>query len=148
MPGNTFRVGIGSARMDISKLSVSYQRARAAVKIAFQQNRQIVRFDECGVNRLLYMIADPDILREFEWETLKELEEYDKNHHGNYVETLRVYLESDGSIQMVAKKMFTHRNTVLYRIGNIRKILNSNLDTPQERMPYQLAFYIRDMHKN
>ena len=39
-----------------------------------------------------------------------------------------------------------NRNTVLYRIGNIRKILGNELKTPEERLPYQIAFYIRNMH--
>ena len=41
--------------------------------------------------------------------------------------------------------MYTHRNTVLYRIGNIKKLLNTSLETPEERLPYQIAFYIRKM---
>ena len=37
--------------------------------------------------------------------------------------------------------------TVLYRIGNIKKILNNELKTPDERLPYQIAFYIRSMQE-
>ena len=64
----------------------------------------------------------------------------------DYVETLQSYLKHNGSIQAVAAELYTHRNTVLYRIGNIRKILGNELKTPEERLPYQIAFYIRNMH--
>ena len=46
------------------------------------------------------------------------------------MDTLQSYLKHDGSIQAVAAELYTHRNTVLYRIGNIRKILGNELKTP------------------
>ena len=73
------------------------------------------------------------------------LEEHDRRHNSNYVETLQSYLEFDGSIQAMAQNMFTHRNTIIYRMNNIKKLLGTELATPAERLPYQIAFYIRNM---
>lgn len=147
MPELSLKVGVGSRRMDISKLAVSYHRAKAASRIAMKTGQSVVEFDRCGLDRLLYMTSDPDILEEMEHETLAVLEEYDAKHHASYIETLRSYLNHNGSIQAVAAELYTHRNTVLYRVGNIKKLLGTDLDTPQERLPYQIAFYIRDMHE-
>lgn len=146
MPEIPLYVGVGSRRMDISQLSVSYHRAKAAVNMAMMNKRAVVKFDNCGLYRLLYSVGDPDILKEIETENLAGLEEYDKTHNGNYVKTLQAYLKHNGSIQAVAAELYTHRNTVLYRIGNIKKILGSELDTPEERLPYQVALYIKSMH--
>ena len=146
MPEIPLYVGVGSRRMDISQLSVSYHRAKAAVNMAMMNKRAVVKFDNCGLYRLLYSVGDPDILKEIETENLAELEEYDKTHNGNYVKTLQAYLKHNGSIQAVAAELYTHRNTVLYRIGNIKKILGCELDTPEERLPYQVALYIKSMH--
>ena len=73
---------------------------------------------------------------------------YDKKHDSNYLETLELYLKYNGSIQAVAEAMFTHRNTVIYRITNIKKLLGTELDTTEERLVYQVAFYIRNMQEN
>ena len=146
MPERKLRVGIGSKCMDISRLSVSYRRAKAAVQMAMTQKRQVVKFDDCGLYRLLYMVEDIGVLQEIETECLAALEEYDRKYNAGYVETLQSYLKHNGSIQAVAKELYTHRNTVLYRIGNIRKMLGNELKTPEERLPYQMAFYIRSMH--
>ena len=146
MPGLELCVGIGSRCIDISQLSVSYQRAKAAAQMAVTHKKQVVKFDNCGLFRLLYRVADKKILEEIERECLEALEEYDRRYHADYVETLKSYLKHNGSIQAVAAELYTHRNTVLYRIGNIRKILGNELKTPEERMPYQIAFYIRSMH--
>ena len=96
--------------------------------------------------RLLYLVEDKAVLKEMETECLAALEEYDRKYHAGYVETLRSYLKHNGSIQAVAEELYTHRNTILYRIGNIRKVLGNELKTPEERLPYQIAFYIRSMH--
>ena len=147
MPDLELCVGIGSKCMDISQLSISYQRARAAAHMALTHKKQVVKFDDCGLFRLLYMVEDKGILREMETECLAALEEHDRRYNADYVDTLQSYLKHDGSIQAVAAELYTHRNTVLYRIGNIRKILGNELKTPEERLPYQIAFYIRRMHK-
>ena len=146
MPERKLRVGIGSKCMDISRLSVSYRRAKAAVQMAMTQKRQVVKFDDCGLYRLLYMVEDTGVLREIETECLAALEEYDRKYNAGYVETLQSYLKHNGSIQAVAEELYTHRNTGLYRLGNIRKVLGNELKTPEERLPYQMAFYIRSMH--
>lgn len=147
MPELELCVGIGSKCMDISQLSISYERAKAAAHMALTHKKQVVKFDDCGLFRLLYMVEDKGILREMETECLAALEEHDRRYNADYVDTLQSYLKHDGSIQAVAAELFTHRNTVLYRIGNIRKILGNELKTPEERLPYQIAFYIRRMHK-
>ena len=71
--------------MDISQLSVSYQRAKAATHIAMTQKAQVVKFDDCGLFRLLYMVEDKEILKEMETECLAALEEYDRRYHAGYV---------------------------------------------------------------
>lgn len=145
MPDTAIYAGVGSLVTDISNLSVSYHRARAAAQMAVATRTALLRFEEMGVYRLLYSCADTGLLMDMQTETLAVLEEHDKRHGSNYVETLRYYLELDGSIQAMAKEMFTHRNTVIYRVNKIKKLLGTELGTPAERLPYQLAFYIRKM---
>ena len=76
---------------------------------------------------------------------LQPLLTYDAKHNSNYVEVLEKYLEYNGSIQAVAEAMYTHRNTIIYRVANIKKLLGTELDTTEERFQYQMADYIRKM---
>lgn len=145
MPERTFYLGVGSQVTDIENLSVSYRRAEAAAQMAMRTETALLQFEEMGLYRLLYSCADAGLLAQMREETLAVLEEYDRQHHSNYVETLRCYLEFDGSIQAMAQSMFTHRNTVIYRMNNIKKLLGTELATPAQRLPYQIAFYICDM---
>jgi len=145
MPGIPIYVGIGSMVKDISKLAVTYKRAIYAVRRAVGTKSSVVAFDEMGLYRLLYSVQDTELLTQMSSEQLAPLIAYDEKHNANYVETLGLYLESGGSIQAVAEAMFTHRNTVIYRVSNIKKLLGSELDTEEERMKYKIAYYIRNM---
>jgi DNA-binding PucR family transcriptional regulator len=145
MPELPVYVGAGSKVEDVSQLFVSYQRANAAVTMAKRKKADFLRFDEMGMFRMLYSVKDAGLLEEMSDEPLKPLIEYDRKHSSNYLETLELYLKYNGSIQAVAEAMFTHRNTVIYRISNIKKLLGTELETTEERLKYQIAFYIRNM---
>lgn len=145
MPGVFVYAGVGSGMQDISSLSTIYHRAKAAVRRGKKAKEKRIDFDEMGVYRLLYSVDDKQLLKEMSEEPLRPLIEYDKKHNSNYVQTLELYLKYNGSIQAVSEAMYTHRNTVIYRISNIKKLLQSNLETTEERQIYQLACQIRSM---
>jgi hypothetical protein len=145
MPEVHISVGAGSKVVDIANLRTAYQRAKAAVNMAQHMNRDMVHFDEMGIYRLLYSVSDKAILKEMSENLLQPLLTYDAKHNSNYVEVLEKYLEYNGSIQAVAEAMYTHRNTIIYRVANIKKLLGTELDTTEERFQYQMAYYIRNM---
>ena len=145
MPEVHISVGAGSKVVYITNLTTAYQRAKAAVNMAQHMNRDMVHFDEMGIYRLLYSVSDKAILKEMSEDLLQPLLTYDAKHNSNYVEVLEKYLEYNGSIQAVAEAMYTHRNTIIYRVANIKKLLGTELDTTEERFQYQMAYYIRKM---
>ena len=145
MKDRKFYVGIGSRLSGVERLSETYYRAKSALTMALAEKTAIVYFDEMGIYRVLYSIKDRDILQDMLNETLRPLMEYDETHEGIYVDTLEAYLRYNGSIQEIAANMYTHRNTVIYRMKNIKKILGCELKTVEERMPYLLAYYIKKM---
>ena len=145
MPEIPLYVGVGSCINDISNLHTGYARAKAAVQMAKKRKQDLFYFDRMGLYRLLYMVDDSRLLKEMAEEPLKPLLEYDRERHANYVDTLELYLKHNGSIQAVSEEMFTHRNTVIYRMNKIRELLGTNLEETEERIPYQIAYYIRAM---
>ncbi|MCI5857636.1 MAG: PucR family transcriptional regulator ligand-binding domain-containing protein [Agathobacter sp.] len=145
LPAKPLYVGVGSLFYDVTSLKLAYERAKAAVNYAIKNKKPLVYFDEMGFYRLLGMVNDQALLKEMGQLVLQPLLEYDEHHNAEYVETLRCYLENNGSVQAVSEQMFTHRNTVIYRINNIKKILETDLDTAQERLKYQVACRILQM---
>ncbi len=142
---NCFYMGIGSGVTRIENLSISYKRARTAMKMAVGIGRNIISFDEMGFYKLLFSIDDTEILTSYVDEILGSLERYDKEHNAEYVDTLRSFIRNDRSILRVAEERYTHRNTINYRIQKIKRIIGCELKNPEELFLYQVAFYIKDM---
>ena len=145
MPSSRVSVGVGSMVTDISNLQLAYKRARATVDMALRTGQDLLWFDEMGIYRLFTQVTDEWLLRQMGEDTLRPLIEYDAAHDTAYVETLRHYLSSERSIQEVARRMFTHRNTIIYRINNIKKLLGCDLESEQDRLKYLIACMILKM---
>lgn len=144
---NSFYLGIGPSINHIENLSTSYKKARTAMKMSMGTGKDIINFEEMGFFQILFSIEDSDILTSYADGLLGGLEAYDEEHGSSYVSTLRSYIKNDRSLIRVAEDTFTHRNTVNYRIQNIKRILGCELMETDELFPYQVAFYIRDMTK-
>ena len=143
LPDYPMFVGAGSRMADLSSLHISYLRAKAAVSSALQDRKELVCFDQMGIRRLIWAVTDRSLLEEMSTGILKPLIEYDRLHEADYVKTLELYLKYDESIQAVAAEMFTHRNTVMYRLKNIRELLGTDFRTPEEKLELRIACLIR-----
>jgi len=138
-------IGIGSQVTGIGNLHIAYRRALAAVKMARSEGEPIMYFDRMGMYRLLYSVDDQMLLKELSDEILRPLMDHDEQRDAGYVETLECYLRNGGSIKAVSEEMFIHRNTLIYRMNNIKKLLGCSLESSQDRMKYLIACMIRKM---
>lgn len=139
MKDRTLYAGGSSLMKDLGSLHLCYHRAKAALRASHQINQRIVWFDNMGLYRILALVTDDQLLEEMGEGLLMPLIQYDRKHGSNYVEILEQYLLNNGSIQAVAKKMFMHRNTVIYKLGNIKKLLGTDFESADDRMRYMIA---------
>ncbi len=103
----------------------------------------IVFFEDMGVYQILFSIEDKQILIEMYHRLLQPLIDYDQKHHGELEKTLFYYLIYGESQITMAKNLYMHRNTINYRMNKIKELLNCQLDTFEEKVPYMLSYYIK-----
>ena len=145
MSGKKIRIGISSQVKGIENLHTAYKRAAAAVRMAYSVDASIIYFDRMGLYRLLYSVEDSALLHEMSGEILRPLTDYDEQHDAGYVETLESFLRNGGSVKAVSEELFVHRNTILYRMNNIRDLLDCPLESSEDRMKYMIACMISKM---
>ena len=75
---------------------------------------------------------------------LGALVKYDARNHTDYLEVLYRYLSAECSVQQTAEQMQVHRNTINYKLRQIREILQTDLGQ-EARVQIHLAYLIRDM---
>ena len=136
-------LGIGSQMKDLGQVYLSYKRAKAAVLRAMQLKVPIVFLEDMGVYQILFSIEDKQILIEMYHRLLQPLIDYDQKHHGELEKTLFYYLIYGESQLTMAKNLYMHRNTINYRMNKIKELLNCQLDTFEEKVPYILSYYIK-----
>ena len=136
--------GISTVEEGWGKVPELYSEAVSALTVACQRRVPCMEYADLGIYKVLFGVRDTSILSDYVKSTLGVLMEYDRKNNTDYVQTLRVYLDSNGSVQQVAQKLNFHRNTVNYKMKMIREILQTELrDT--DKMNYMLAFCIMEM---
>ncbi|MBI4858581.1 MAG: PucR family transcriptional regulator ligand-binding domain-containing protein [Acetobacterium woodii] len=136
--------GIGAGENGILSLAKNYKRAIAVLHLAEKQQEVIKSYNDIGFYQLLIEVEDTNVLKRFYKDTLGQLEDYDRKNQTDYLDTLKAYLLSNGSIQEVAKTTYVHRNTVNYKIKKIKEILQCEL-TYQNGLELILALNIKEI---
>ncbi len=59
------------------------------------------------------------------------------------IQTLAVYLETHCQISETAKRLYVHRNTIIYRLEKIEELLGKSLKDPDTTLHLRLALRIQ-----
>ena len=81
-------------------------------------------------------------LKQFCFDTLGPLIDYDHQNGTELIETLDVFLEQNQNATKAAKALFIHYNTLRYRLDCINDILSDALSDSQKRLAIEVALQI------
>lgn len=142
-------VSIGRFYPGIAGIQKSYKEALKALRIGKEIGYQgkNIYFHDLGIYRLLTLIEKKDELEEFLEENIAPLLRYDAEKNAELVQTLEMYFRCQGNAKKVSEKLFTHYNTILYRLERIQEITRLDLEDPEDRFNLEVALRIRKLIK-
>ena len=70
------------------------------------------------------------------------LTRYDRTFNSNLRDTLFTFLTNNCSISETSRKMYVHRNTVIYKLNLIRSLIGDKMDCPDMRTQLVLSCMI------
>ncbi|MBW6462560.1 MAG: PucR family transcriptional regulator ligand-binding domain-containing protein [Firmicutes bacterium] len=141
-------VGVGKAYSDIRKINRSYEEAREALKIAqLSERSNVIFFDNLGFYKILSEKNRTELER-FVEELLHPVFEYDRNKKGDLIKTLETYYETNRNLKLTSTRLYTHYNTVLYRIKKIEELTGVSLDNPESALNLEIAINILKLFRN
>ena len=143
-PTSTLRIGVSEVGTGFKIVPELYQHAVAALQVAKLQAKELIDYNQLGIFKLILAIERHDLLRAFVQENIGPLQDYDQENDTDFVETLRIYIESDTKVLEAAKQKAVHRNTINYKIKRIREILRISLNQ-EDKLRFLLAFHIQDL---
>lgn len=137
------QVGIGRIYKGLGQVHKSLQDATKALEAAtYYIEEDIVFFEEMGIYKILSNSAIKSELEIFYKDILEPLALYDKRKDTELVKTLEVYFECNGNLKKMSESLYTHYNTVLYRLSRIQEIMKINLEKEEHRFAAQTALKV------
>ncbi len=135
-------VGIGTAVEGIKELAASFKEAQVALEIGkvFDTDRPIVRHDHLGVARLIYQL--PTTLCEmFLREVFKKgsIESLDQET----LFTIQKFFENNLNVSETSRKLFVHRNTLVYRLEKIKRLTGLDLREFDDAIVFKVALMVK-----
>ena len=135
-------IGIGTAVDSIKDLARSFKEAQVAIEVGkvFDTEKNIISYENLGIGRLIYQL--PTTLCEmFLQEVFKKgsLESLDRET----LMTIQCFFENNLNVSETSRKLFVHRNTLVYRLEKIRKLTGLDLREFEHAITFKVALMVK-----
>jgi PucR family transcriptional regulator, purine catabolism regulatory protein len=136
--------GISNFINEMMELPIAYREAvdALATGTALKQKQVVTFYRRKELKELLRTIPTESI-EDFYKETLRSLAYPKTSEEKDLVNTLSVYLDHNCEITETARILFIHRNTVKYRIAKCKKILQYNIQDPDNSLRLRTALLVK-----
>jgi carbohydrate diacid regulator len=140
--GEKALVGISSIVDSLKDLARAYKEARIALEVGkvFDIEKPIMSYEKLGIGRLIYQL--PTTLCEiFLGEVFKKgsLESLDRET----LMTVQSFFENNLNVSETSRKLFVHRNTLVYRLEKIRKVTGLDLREFEHAVTFKVALMVK-----
>jgi len=135
-------IGISTVVDNIKDLAKAYQESQVALEVGkvFETEKNIISYENLGIGRLIYQL--PTTLCEmFLQEVFKKgnLDSLDRET----LMTIQCFFENNLNVSETSRKLFVHRNTLVYRLEKIRKLTGLDLREFEHAITFKVALMVK-----
>ncbi len=139
---STVVIGIGTVAAHLRDLAKSYKEAQIAIEVGkvFDTEKYVINYENLGIGRLIYQL--PTTLCEmFLQEVFKKnpIDALDKET----LFTIHKFFENNLNVSETARKLFVHRNTLVYRLEKIKKLTGLDLREFDDAITFKVALMVK-----
>ena len=135
-------VGIGTVVTEVKDLARSYKEAQTAIEVGkvFDTEKTVLSYENLGIGRLVYQL--PTTLCEmflqevFKYGSLESLDQ-------ETLQTIQCFFDNSLNVSETSRKLFVHRNTLVYRLEKIRKLTGLDLREFDSAITLQVALMVK-----
>lgn len=143
------QIGVGRIYKGLNQVHKSLLDASKALEAAmYYIGEDVVLFEEMGIYKILSNSAVKSELEIFYKDVLEPLVLYDRRKDTELVKTLEEYFECNGNLKKMSEQLYTHYNTVLYRLTRIQEIMKIDLEKEEHRFAAQTALKVHKIMNN
>ena len=135
-------VGIGSPVLHLRELADRYKEAQTAIDVGkiFESDQTVISYESLGIGRIIYQL--PTTLCEmFLNEVFKKnpIESLDQET----LYTINKFFENNLNVSETSRKLFVHRNTLVYRLEKIKKLTGLDLREFDHAIVFKEALMVK-----
>lgn len=127
------RIGISRCHKRITTISMAFKDSMKAIQLEelLGSSQPISSYNNQLPYHILCELPKPDLEKIYK-DSIAMLVEFDKQNHTELVATFKMYYECKFNSSEAAKRLFLHRNTLLYRLDKIKELLETDFNNPNE----------------
>jgi carbohydrate diacid regulator len=135
-------IGIGTVVVGIKDLARSFKDAQVALEVGkvFDTEKAIVSYDNLGIARLIYQLpttlCDMFLREVFKRGSIESLDQ-------ETLFTIQKFFENNLNVSETSRKLFVHRNTLVYRLEKIKKLTGLDLREFDHAIVFKVALMVK-----
>ncbi len=135
-------IGIGTVAEHLRSLADSYKEAQTAIDVGkvFDTEKSIINYENLGIGRLIYQLpttlCDIFLTEVFKKNTIDSLDQ-------ETLFTINKFFENNLNVSETSRKLFVHRNTLVYRLEKIKKLTGLDLRQFDHAIVFKVALMVR-----
>ena len=135
-------IGIGTVAEHLRELADSYKEAQTAIDVGkvFDTEKSIINYENLGIGRLIYQL--PTTLCEIFLSEVFKKNSIDSLDQETLF-TINKFFENNLNVSETSRKLFVHRNTLVYRLEKIKKLTGLDLRQFDHAIVFKVALMVR-----
>jgi len=135
-------VGIGSPVMHLRELADRYKEAQTAIEVGkvFDTEKTVISYESLGLGRIIYQLpttlCDMFLAEVFKKSPIEALDD-------ETLYTINKFFENNLNVSETSRKLFVHRNTLVYRLEKIKKLTGLDLREFDHAIVFKVALMVK-----
>ena len=135
-------IGFGTVAEHLRSLADSYKEAQTAIDVGkvFDTEKSIINYENLGIGRLIYQLpttlCDIFLSEVFKKNSIDSLDQ-------ETLFTINKFFENNLNVSETSRKLFVHRNTLVYRLEKIKKLTGLDLRQFDHAIVFKVALMVR-----
>lgn len=135
-------IGISTNARHLRELADRYKEAQVAIEVGrvFESEKNIINYESLGLARIIYQLPTTlcemflnEVFKKNPIETLDE----------DTLETINKFFENNLNVSETSRKLYVHRNTLVYRLEKIKKITGLDLREFDHAIVFKVAMMVK-----
>ena len=135
-------IGISTVAGHLRELADAYKEAQIAIEVGkvFDTEKSIITYENLGIGRLIYQL--PTTLCEIFLSEVFKKNSIDSLDQETLF-TINKFFENNLNVSETSRKLFVHRNTLVYRLEKIKKLTGLDLREFDHAIIFKVALMVK-----